>query len=176
MSGYEKSSVSALGGGIPGQSIARYGNAMVGGEVATKRAVLRRAFRNNKIKKNGVVVGKSHAGPFRSSISLGDGLTRLNKSCGAASQMNRTGRGLVGVRLGNGVSNKDCGMEVDINGEAVSTNDVPLESGNAKYVSDSSLYTNFKHLEKVGKLYNDKSVGGNDHNAGYTFINHIRHR
>ena len=62
--------------------------------------------------------------------------------------MNRTGRGLVGVRLGNGVSNKDCGMEVDINGEAVSTSDVPLESGNAKYVSDSSLYT-FKHLEKV---------------------------
>ena len=64
MSGYEKSSVSALGGGIPGQSIARYGNAMVGGEVATKRAVLRRAFRNNKIKKNGVVVGKSHATLF----------------------------------------------------------------------------------------------------------------
>ena len=140
------------------------------------RAVLRRAYKNNNIKKNGQVVGKSQAGPFRASQSLGDGLTRLNKSCGASNQLNRSNRGLVGVRLGDSVSNKDCDITMNLNGEDISTSDLPLESGNAKFVSDSSAFTRFKHLEYVGKLYNDKSVGGNEHNGGFTFINHIRNR
>lgn len=175
MSGYEpNSNISTLGGGMPGQSIPKFGNALVGAEVAVNRAVLRRAYKSNNIRKNGEVIGKSHAGPFRASQSLGDGLTRLNKSCGATNQLNLANRGIAGVRIGDGVSNSDCGMTVMVNGNEVTTQDLPLESGNAKFVSDSSSFTRFKHLEYVGKLYNDSSVGGNNHNGGYTFINHLR--
>ena len=59
MSGYKNDSrpSSKLGKGTPGQSAPRFGNALVGGEVAKNRAILRRAFRNNKIKVSNSVVG-----------------------------------------------------------------------------------------------------------------------
>ena len=175
MSGYKKDSrpSSKLGGGTPGQSAQRFGNAMVGGEVAKNRAILRRAFRNNKIKVGNSVVGNKNCGPFRSALSLGDGLTRLNKSCGGSNQVKSSSR-MPGVRLGNGLSSQDCDVVVNVNGSSVGTNDLPLESGNAKFVSDSSLFTTFKGLEGVNKTYNDKSFGGDDHHSTYSFINNIR--
>tara|TARA_B100000963_G_scaffold351689_1_gene363671 strand:+ start:397 stop:897 length:501 start_codon:yes stop_codon:yes gene_type:complete len=162
-----------LGGGFNGQSALRFGNAQVGGEVSKNRAILRRAFRNNKIKVNGSVVGKKNCGPYRSAFSLGDGLTRLNKSCGGSNQVKSSSR-LSGVSLGDGKSNKDCNLEVSLNGTVVTTSDLPLESGNQKFVSDSSNYTTFKTLEGYNKTYNDKSFGGDDHNSSYIFLNNLR--
>ena len=175
MSGYRNDTrpSSKLGGGNPGQSSLRFGNAMVGGEVAANRAILRRAFRNNKIRVNNTVVGSKTCGPFRSALSLGDGLTRLNKSCGGSNQVKSSSR-MPGVRLGNGISTKDCGIVKNINGQSVSTQDLPLESGNARFVHDSSAFTTFKSLEGVNKTYNDKSFGGDDHHSTFTFINNIR--
>tara|TARA_Y100001970_G_C14249289_1_gene870600 strand:- start:4980 stop:5507 length:528 start_codon:yes stop_codon:yes gene_type:complete len=174
MSGYnDDSNPSKLGRGFPGQSAMRFGNATVGGEVAKDRAILRRVFRNNKIKVSGTNVGKKTSGPYRSAFSLGDGLTRLNKSCGATNQVKSSSR-LSGVSLGNGLSNKDCNLTVNVNGQDVTVQDLPLESGNSKFVSDSSNYTTFKSLEGVNKTYNDKSFGGNEHNSGFSFLKRVR--
>ena len=51
-------------------------------------------------------------------------------------------------KVADSVSNKDCNLVV--NGLTVS--DVPIGSGNSKYVSDSSLYTRFKNLEYTNRL------------------------
>ena len=124
MSGYKgDSNPSKLGGGFPGQSALKFGNTLVGGEVSKNRAILRRAFRNNKVKQNGQEVGKKHCGPYRSAVSLGDGLTRFNKSCGGSNQVKSSSR-LSGVSLGDGASNKDCGISVSLNGKLITTTDL----------------------------------------------------
>ena len=175
MSGFkgDNRSSSVLGGGVPGQSALRFGNATVGGEVSKNRAILRRAFRNNKIKVDGQTVGRKTCGPYKSAFSLGDGLTRLNKSCGGSNQVKSSAR-LSSVSLGDGTSNKDCNYTVNLNGTDVTPLNFPLESGNYKFVSDSSNYTTFKTLEGVNKTYNDKSFGGDDHRSTFSFIKNLR--
>lgn len=175
MSGYsaDNRTTSNLGGGIPGQSAPKFGNAMIGGEVAKNRAILRRVFRNNKIRVNGQTLGNKTCGPYKAAFSLGDGLTRLNKSCGGSNQVNYSRR-LAGVNLGDGVSNKDCDFTIVKDGVDVTPLNFPLESGNYKFVSDSSNYVTFKHLEGVNKTYNDKSFGGDDHHSTFSFIKNIR--
>ncbi len=54
------------------------------------------------------------------------------------------------------------------------TSATPLENGNAKFVSDSSLYTKFKHLSAVNLTYNDKTGGGDESNASFSDINRVR--
>ena len=166
--------MSNLGGDFNGQSALRYGNSLVGGEVSTKRAILRRAFRNNKVKKNGTTLGNKTSGPFRSAFSLGDPLSRYNRSYGAVNQVNSTNKGLVGVKLADGASNKDAGFTVSMGGEDLTPKEVPLESGNGRYVSDSSLYTRFKHLEGVNKNYNDNSHGGDKYHSNFSVLNRVR--
>ena len=50
MSGYEKSSPSKLGFGVPGSFEVGYGYTLVGNQVALNRHKLRRAFKTNKVK------------------------------------------------------------------------------------------------------------------------------
>jgi hypothetical protein len=149
MSGYEKATTSALGGGVPGKFEAAFGNTMTGGEVALNRRKLRKAFKTNNIAKAGNI--RATCGPFRSAYQLGDVLGRKNKSCGGASQVNGA----------DSVSNKDCGLVV----HGVTPLEVPLASGNGKFVADSSLYTQFKHLKSMNLNYNDKTGGGDESNA-----------
>ena len=54
------------------------------------------------------------------------------------------------------------------------TSNVPLQNGNAKFVSDSSLYTEFKHLRAVNLTYNDKTGGGDESNASFSDLNRVR--
>ena len=54
------------------------------------------------------------------------------------------------------------------------TSNVPLQSGNAKFVSDSSLYTEFKQLRAVNLNYNDKTGGGDESNASFSDLNRVR--
>ena len=54
------------------------------------------------------------------------------------------------------------------------TSNVPLQNGNARFVSDSSLYTEFKHLRAVNLTYNDKTGGGDESNASFSDLNRVR--
>ena len=49
------------------------------------------------------------------------------------------------------------------------TSATPLE--NAKFVSDSSLCPEFKHLRAVNLTYNDKTGGGDESNASFSDLN-----
>lgn len=170
MSGYEKGSVSKLGGGIPGQFESGYGNTLVGGEVALNRRKLRKAFKSNIVKQaNGGAGVKASCGPFRSAYNLGDPLSRKNMSCGGPNQVNDTNSRILNHKMADSVSNKDCGNTT----HGVTPSQVSLKSGNVKYVSDSSLFTQFKHLEAINLNYNDKSGGGDDHNGSYSFLKAI---
>ena len=167
MSGYEKGSVSSLGGGKPGQFESGYGNTLVGGEVALNRRKLRKAFKSNNVKQAGV---KASCGPFRSAYNLGDPLSRKNMSCGGPNQVNDTNSRVLTHKMADSVSSKDCGYEI----HGVTPSEVSLKSGNVKYVADSSLFTQFKHLEAINLNYNDKSGGGDEHNGSYSFLNSLR--
>ena len=71
--------------------------------------------------------------------------------------------------MAGSVSNKDCGDMT----HGVTPLEVSLKSGNIKYVSDSSMFTQFKHLEAINLNYNDKSNGGDQHNGSYQFLNSL---
>tara|TARA_A100001011_G_scaffold400242_1_gene513466 strand:- start:343 stop:852 length:510 start_codon:yes stop_codon:yes gene_type:complete len=168
MSGYEPNvTVSSLGGGRPGQFESGYGNTLVGGEVALNRRKLRKAFKSNNVSEANV---KSSCGPFRSAYNLGDPLSRKNMSCGGPNQVNDTNSSVLNHKMADSVSNTDCGNIT----HGVTPLQVSLKSGNVKYVSDGSLYTQFKHLEAVNLTYNDKSGGGDEHNGSYSFLKALR--
>ena len=167
MSGYEKGSVSRLGGGKPGQFESGYGNTLVGGEVALNRRKLRKAFKSNNVKEANV---KASCGPFRSAYNLGDPLSRKYMSCGGPNQVNDTNSRVLNHKMADSVSSKDCGNVT----HNVTPSEVNLKSGNIKYVSDSSLFTQFKHLEAINLNYNDESGGGDQHNGSYSFLNSLR--
>jgi len=168
MSGYEKSGPSKLGGGVPGgRPSAGFANTNTSSEMALKRKILRKAFKTNKVNKSNV---RATCGPFRTANNLGDVLNRRNKSCGGCNQVNDTTSNVLNSKKADGVSNSDCGLVV----HGFTTTDVPLASGNSKYVSNSSEFTKFKELKAINLNYNDSSFGGDQHNASYTFINNLR--
>jgi hypothetical protein len=169
MSGYEKNTqVSSLGKGVPGKFEAGFGNTMVGGDVALKRKKLRKAFKTNKVKQAGNI--SSTCGPFRSAYNLGDPLGRKGLRCGGCNQVNDTISNVLNHKMADGVSNVDC----DFVSHGVTPEDVPLKSGNIKFVADGSLYTEFKHLKAVNLTYNDSTGGGDEHNGSFSFLNNLR--
>jgi hypothetical protein len=147
-----------------------FGSTHVGGEIALKRKILRRTFRPDTKVVNGVKI-KSTAGPFRTSMNLGDFLSRKYQSCGGCNQVNDVNSRILRPKMGGTVSSGSC--NVTTNG--VTPREIPLKGGNTKYVSDSSLYTQFKSLESVNRNYKDTSFGGDKSNGSYTFINAVRH-
>ena len=162
MSGYEKNTqVSSLGGGVPGKFEAGFGNTMTGAQVSLNRRKLRKAFKTNKVGTNKV---SSRCGPFRSAYQLGDPLGRKNASCGGCNQVNSVNSNVLRSSMADSVSKKDCDLEV----LGMTTGDVPIASGNGKFVADSSLYTQFKHLRSMNLTYNDKTGGGDEHNGSYS--------
>lgn len=177
MSGYEQGKTSTLGGGIPG---ARHGsgfaNTLSGNDVAMQRKILRKAFKPSKVYYNNngtkTLVGTSISGPFRASINQGDVLGRKYQSCGGCNQVNDVNSRILRSKMIDSVSQKDCNTTT----LGVTPLQVPLGSGNGKYVSDSSLFTKFKQLSAVNSNYNDKSFGGDDHNGSYTFLRSVRSR
>lgn len=162
--------MSYLGGTIHGKrSEVGFQSTLVGADVALRRKILRKAFKSNNIKTNtGESVGKSTIGPFRTSLHMGDVLTRKYQSCGGANQIN--GTYVNRSNLGDGVSSRSCNIETN----GVTPLQVPLGSGNGKSVADSSLYTRFKHLESVNLNYNDSTFGGSDSHTTYTALNRVR--
>ena len=177
MSGYESGTTSALGGGIPGQ---RQGvgfmNTTFGSDVAMQRRILRKAFKTSKVSysNNGVktTIGPSVSGPFRTAFNQGDVLGRKYQSCGGCNQVNDVNSRILRSSMVDSVSQTSCNVTT----LGVTPVQVPLGSGNSKFVSDSSLYTKFKQLSAVNKNYNDLSFGGDDHNGSYTFLRSVRSR
>lgn len=162
--------MSYLGGTVHGKrSEVGFQSTLVGSDVAMQRKILRKAFKSNNIKTNsGESVGKSTIGPFRTSLHMGDVLSRKHQSCGGANQVN--GTHVNRVKLGGSVSNQSCNVETN----GVTPIQVPLGSGNGKMVADSSLYTRYKHLESVNLTYNDTTFGGSDSHSTYTALNRVR--
>jgi hypothetical protein len=176
MSGYEQNvNKSSLGGGRPGEYKSGFGNTMTGGHVALTRRKLRKAFKSNDVKntRTNTMTGiKATCGPFRNAYNLGDPLSRQNMKCGGSNQVNDVNSNVLNHRKSDSVSNQDCGKMV----LGYTPMEVPLKGGNTKYVSDSSMFTEFKHMEAVNLTYNDKSAGGDQHNASFSFINSVRRR
>jgi hypothetical protein len=146
------------------------GSTQCDSETALKRKILRKTFRPNTKVVNGVTV-TSTAGPFRTSMNLGDFLSRQYQSCGGCNQVNDVNSRILRSKMGGSVSNGSC--DVAVNG--VTPRDIPLKSGNTKFVADSSLYTRFKDIESINRNINDTSFGGNNSNGSYSFIMSIRH-
>ena len=144
-----------------------FGSTMVGSDVALRRKILRKAFKSNKISVNGNTV-KSMAGPFRASLSQGDPLNRLYQSCGGCNQVHDVN---IHIRLNqDGISNGSC----DVATNGYTPQQIPLETGNNKYVHDSSLFTRFKTLSSINQNFDDISFGGDKHNGSYTAIMRVR--
>jgi len=168
MSGYENTYVnSSLGGGKPGAYKIGFGSTMTGGQVAINRKKLRKAFKSNNVKNTNL---KASCGPFRSAYNLGDPLSRQYMRCGGSNQVNDVNSSVLNHKMSDSVSSSDCGKDV----LGYTPLQVPLKGGNTKYVADSSLYTQFKHLESVNLTYNDESSGGDQHNGSYSFLNAVR--
>ncbi len=170
MSGYEKNTqTSTLGGGVPGKFEVAFGNTMTGGQVALNRRKLRKAFKTNTVKVPSGTI-RSSCGPFRSAYQLGDPLGRKNMSCGGCNQVNDVNSNAMRPKMADGVSDSDCNTMV----HGVTPKEVPLASGNSTFVSDSSLFTQFKHLKSINLTYNDKTGGGDQNNGSYSFLNNLR--
>ena len=146
-------------------SLAGYQNTMVGGEVALKRKILRKSFRPNTVSVNGQTV-HSTIGPFRSSINLGDFLSRKYQNCGGCNQVNDVNSRIIRSKMGGGIKNDSCSIVTS----GVTPLQIPLGTGNSKFVSDSSLFTRFKSLESINRNYNDTTFGGDNSNASYPFL------
>jgi hypothetical protein len=91
--------------------------------------------------------------PFRAINNLGDFLGRQNYVCGGSNQINRTFPGRQG-RFGSIISQCD-------------NSGVPANSGNNRYVPDSSDYIKFKKQRAMNQNFNDLGFGGDVHNASF---------
>jgi len=171
MSGFEPSTqTSVLGGGLPGgRHGAGFANTTFCSEDAMKRKILRKAFKSNQVQLKDKKI-HSLAGPFRTAFNLGDVLSRNYQSCGGPNQVSSVNAMNFRPKIGGCVSNRDCATVT----QGVTPNEVPLYSGNHKYVSDSSLFTKFKGLSMINKNYNDKSFGGDESHGSYTFLRRLR--
>lgn len=170
MSGFEQTKTSILGGGIPGgRPGAGFANTSFCSEDALKRKILRKAFKTNQITlPNGKM--RSLAGPFRTAFNQGDVLSRAYQTCGGSNQVNDVNSSKLRLKMGGSVLNSNC----DTVTAGVTPKQVPLYSGNNKYVSDGSLFTKFKGLSMINKNYNDKSFGGDESNGSVTFLRKVR--
>jgi hypothetical protein len=156
--------------GVKGFQAKGLANTTFSAENAMKRKILRKAFNSvNVLKPDGTVLRRSMAGPFRTAFTQGDVLNRRNQVCGGANQVNDVTSGILRLTMGGCIGNQNC----DTDTLGVTPRQVPLFSGNNKYVSDSSLFTRFKGLESIHRNYNDSSFGGDASNGSYQALNSV---
>ena len=158
--------------GVQGFRAKGLANTSFSAENALKRKILRKAFSSVHVTKtDGTYVTRSMAGPFRTAFHQGDVLSRKNQTCGGPNQVNDVTSGVLRLSMGGCVGNQDCGTTT----LGATPREVPLFSGNNKYVSDSSLFTRFKGLASIHRNYNDSSFGGDASNGSYTALMSVRH-
>jgi hypothetical protein len=150
-----------LGGGIRGV-MPKHVPAMTKSEdFAKTRFILRDAW-NTKKYYGPVGEYKRAIGSFRAVTNSGDLLSRQNYSCGGGSQVHSR-PGVYGLQIAIGGVHSSCD----------GTN-VPPSTCNTKYVYDGSDYTRFKKQQAINRNYNDRSFGGDQHNASQVSLQSVR--
>jgi|TARA_Y100000389_G_C17232900_1_gene399080 hypothetical protein len=101
-------------------------NTTTGSINAINRKIKTKVFPKNIIDGGSII--KPRITPFRYFLNLGDIYNRKNQSCGSTNQIND----VRAPRKGDTptINGKDC--------------NIPLASGNSRYVSDSSLYSRIR--------------------------------
>jgi hypothetical protein len=92
----------------------------------------------------------------------------LYQSCGGCNQVNDVNSRLKLKQ--DGVSNASCNVVTN----GYTPLQIPLETGNSKYVYDNSLFTRFKGLSSINQNYKDISNGGNNSNGAYVALMRVR--
>lgn len=152
--------MSSFGGGpfngySPQQTITNYKDS----EQTAIRRILRNSWNNQHA--SGTINGKNRIiTPFRAVNNLGDFLSRKNYVCGGPNQVNASKPGWKN-RIGSIISNCDG-------------TGVPAQSGNMRYVPDSSDYMRYKKQRAIGRTYNDLKNGGDNSNGSYVAVMGIR--
>ncbi len=129
-------------------------------DFAMTRFILRNAWNARKYYNNGVKQELAVT-PFRAATHSGDLLSRQHYSCGGGSQVSQSRPGLHGLVIAG------------VNSTCDGTN-IPPSTTNVKYVYDSSDYIRYKKQKAVYCNYNDRSFGGDQHNASQMALNAIR--
>lgn len=132
------------------------------GEQSGTRSILRNAWNTTLAK--GSYKGKNRViTPFRAVNNSGDFLARKDYKCGGPTGMSKCSIGWAGskIYLGSKIDNCD-------------NTGIPGASGNVKYVYDSSDYVTYKKQEAINHNYNDLKNGGDDSNASYVPLMHVR--
>lgn len=153
---------SVLGGPYNGFSPTQTLSNFKDGEQSATRTILRNGW-NTSMAKGTYNGHKRVVTPFRAVNNAGDFLGRTNYKCGGPTGMSKSSIGWAGskIYLGSKIDNCD-------------STGVPGASGNVKYVYDSSNYVTFKRQQAINHNYNDLKNGGDDHNASYTPLMHVR--
>ena len=142
----------------PQQTVLNYKD----GAQTSTRSILRNAWNTSYAK--GTYNGhKRKIGPFRAINNAGDFLSRQNYKCGGPTGMSKSSIGWSGskIYLGSQINNCD-------------STGVPASATNVKYVYDSSDFVTFRRQQAINSNYNDLKNGGDDHNASYVPLKHVR--
>ena len=148
-----------LGGPYQGYSPTQTINNYKDSEQSMIRHILRSSWNNTNTASSINGLGRITT-PYRAVTSLGDYLGRQDYVCGGANQVNKTFPGRQGP-IGSILSRCDG-------------TGIAAQSGNVRYVSDTSDYITYKKQNAVGKLYNDLKNGGNENRAEYVAFKRVQ--
>ena len=189
------SNPSSLGQGMPGLAPrllgggggSSGGSGMVGSSArAQERFRLRSAFgRTNMNPDPAGPVIRPVCGPFRAAFNAGDRFGLFNASAGGANQVTsvNAAKNPGWKSLAGSVGAEYSGRSVTLGGLQFVIGTAPgqsqLQSGNPRYVYDSSDFTRFKKLAATNQNYNDLTFGGpgkaNIGGSGeFTALNRVR--
>ena len=155
----------SLGGGFKGVAPKPISVSTVNQQTANNamyRSILRRAW--NTQNATGLINGRERViTPFRAVNNSGDFLARgTNYVCGGPNTVQPNAR--------KGISKSNIGSMFSIcDGSGIEPSNC-----NNKWVYDSSNYTRFKKEKSINKTYNDPNFGGNEHNAEFVPLTHVR--
>lgn len=181
---FTNSNPSALGGGAPG-----YAAPLTGGGAGAKgwtgpmggasRAMSRSEIRN--LGKTNMLTADIRAvcGPFRSFFNAGDVLGRNYQAGGPNAVVGvNVARNHSAVKNAGAISDAGVGKTETI-GTTVFTSgngagQIPVQSGNPKFVYDGSDYIRYKKLAAVNQNYNDITFGGAGKSDMFMALNRVR--
>jgi hypothetical protein len=156
-----QTSVAVQAGPFRGFSATQTTKAFRDGEGAMTRRVLRSAWNNVNVASSINGYGRIIT-PFRAVNSAGDYLSRQNYRCGGAVENNGM------WRPGNSRSMGAMLSACDQTG-------VAAQSGNGRFVPDSSEYIRYRKHNAINRTYNDLTFGADDSHGSASAVFHIRH-
>lgn len=151
---------SILGSGIPGSQPVGgfYKDSLFGNERAVNRSVLRKSFGNmynDGLESSPLQLAtksSSLCGSFRAATMAGDVLGEVNSATNKkyGTEHNNIGKQFASLNLNPGGLRRDGGASY---------------AGNPRKVYDASDFLRYKKLKTINQNYNDKTLGGDEHNA-----------